>query len=103
MDEFHKNDNHVNDIHLHHLNPNGRNCSEIMLELSEFVDGALPKSLCDEIEHHLHECPECTIVVDTLRKTINLYQECSKADELPHEVRERLYKKLNLDDYLQNR
>lgn len=93
--------NDMNEFHIHHLNPNGKNCTEIMLELSEYIDGALPGSLCEAIEQHLKECPKCTIVVDTLRKTIAMYQECSKADELPRDVRDRLFKKLDLDDYVQ--
>ena len=83
----------------YHLHPDGKNCSELMAELSEYVDGSLQQSLCDELELHLKDCPNCTIVVDTLRKTIHLYQETSRSEHIPDDVRARLYKKLSLEAY----
>jgi mycothiol system anti-sigma-R factor len=84
---------------VHDLHPDGQHCSELLAELSEYVDGSLQQSLCDAIEHHLQDCPNCTIVVDTLRKTIQLIQVTSRSEHMPDEVRERLYKNLNLDDF----
>jgi hypothetical protein len=40
------------------------------------------------------------VVVDTMRKTIELYQTSPGAQSLPEDVRERLFYRLNLDDYL---
>jgi mycothiol system anti-sigma-R factor len=84
----------------HHLHPDGRHCSELLAELSEYVDGSLQQSLCEAIEHHLQDCPNCTIVVDTLRKTIQLFQATSFSEHIPDDMRERLYKNLNLEDFL---
>jgi hypothetical protein len=38
--------------------------------------------------------------VNTLRKTIELYEQTATPAELPQDVRERLFFKLELDDYL---
>ncbi len=76
-------------------------CRALLGNLSEYVDGVLGAELCDEIEHHLEGCENCRIVVDSLRKTIYLYQTTSHPASVPDEVRERLYKCLDLDEFLQ--
>ncbi len=75
-------------------------CRKFISEISEYVDGTLDPQLCADLEKHLCECENCTIVVDTLRKTIDLVQTCTDEDGLPGEVRTRLFHHLNLDDYL---
>jgi anti-sigma factor RsiW len=77
------------------------NCHELLKSLSEYVDGELPAELCAAIERHMSGCENCRIVVDTLRKTISLYQsEQAALPELPAPVRQRLYKRLNLDEFI---
>lgn len=68
--------------------------------LSEFVDGTLADELCSEIQRHLDDCPDCHLVVDTLRKTIYLYRETAQPPDVPADVRQRLYQCLDLDEYL---
>jgi anti-sigma factor RsiW len=76
-------------------------CQSLLGSLSDYVDGTLDEELCQEIERHVAECQNCHIVVDTLRKTISLYHEsAAEAGEMPGVVRERLFRTLNLDDYL---
>ena len=76
-------------------------CRSLLSSLSEYVDGSLGEELCEEIEHHVAECQNCHVVVDTLRKTISLYHEsAAEAGEVPGLVRVRLFRALNLDDYL---
>ena len=76
------------------------NCHELLNSLSDYVDGALQDELCAEIDRHLEGCENCRIVVDTLRKTIDLYQATSTDPSLPGDVRQRLYHRLDLDDFL---
>jgi anti-sigma factor RsiW len=77
-------------------------CRSLLGSLSEFVDGTLGEELCAEIERHVAECQNCHVVVDTLRKTISLYHESAvETGEVPGVVRERLFRTLNLDDYIQ--
>ncbi|GAP41630.1 anti-sigma factor family protein [Flexilinea flocculi] len=74
-------------------------CKQMLGNLSEFIDGDLQAELCSEIEEHLKNCKNCRIVVDTLKKTVELYEKCaSEETNLPNDVRERLFKKLALDD-----
>jgi anti-sigma factor RsiW len=72
-------------------------CQDLLGELSGYVDGELEAALCAELEAHLAECPDCRVMVDTLRKTIVLYRSQSRAD-LPADVQARLYKVLELDE-----
>lgn len=76
------------------------NCRELLQSLSDYVDGELEEALCAEIERHLGACEDCRIVVDTLRKTIYLYKTAAEPAEMPAEVRARLYRRLDLDEFL---
>lgn len=72
-------------------------CRELLGKLSDYVDGELEDALCAELETHLEGCHNCRVMVDTLRKTITLYQGQGSAG-LPPDVEERLYKVLKLED-----
>ena len=75
-------------------------CRELLDFLSDYVDGTLEDQLCAEIERHMAGCDNCTVVVDTLRKTISLYQASSSDPQVPAEIRQRLFHRLNLDEFL---
>lgn len=76
-------------------------CHYLLESLSDFVDGELRQDLCNEIERHLKDCENCRIVVDTLRKTVSLYRETSaELTPVPTDVRERLYKRLQLEEFI---
>lgn len=75
-------------------------CEQLLGSLSDYIDGELQAELCSLIERHLQQCDNCRIVVNTLRKTIELYRQTSAPSELPGSVRERLFLKLELEDYL---
>lgn len=77
--------------HTHHPT-----CREMLEQLSSYIDGELPAALCVELEAHLAECPDCRVMVDTMRKTIVLYRAQSPG-ELPADVKHRLYRVLKLD------
>jgi anti-sigma factor (TIGR02949 family) len=79
---------------------NHTECKHLLASLSEYVDGTLSEDLCAEIERHLEGCDNCKVVVNTLRKTVDLYHQCSEDEGLPDSVRQRLYMRLNLEDYL---
>lgn len=72
-------------------------CTTILAQLSDYVDGTLAAQMCAELESHLAECPDCRAVVDSFRKTVLLYRRC-EPDALPEDVRERLYKVLHLEE-----
>jgi anti-sigma factor (TIGR02949 family) len=77
-----------------------RNCQSLLGSLSEYIDGGLSPELCQEIERHLEGCENCRIVLNTTKRTIDLVHTPVEKPDLPDEVRERLFKRLNLDDYL---
>ena len=76
-----------------------KNCKSLLGSLSDYVDGNAQEELCRELERHLADCEDCRIVVDTLKKTVYLYHTNTDTN-LPVAVRERLFKSLELDDYL---
>lgn len=75
-------------------------CRHLLASLSGYIDGELEEELCAEIERHMENCENCRVVVDTLRKTISLYQMIAVSTGLPEDARQRLYHRLNLDDFL---
>jgi len=75
-------------------------CKQLLESLSEYIDGELQAELCTEIEEHLKGCDNCRVVVNTLRKTVELYEQMLPDAELPEDIRERLFFKLKLDEYL---
>jgi anti-sigma factor RsiW len=74
-------------------------CSTLLQTISDYVDGVLDPSLCAELEEHLCDCDNCQVVLNTMKKTIEIYHTLPAGD-MPDEVRTRLYKKLNLEDYI---
>ncbi|MGD2162295.1 MAG: zf-HC2 domain-containing protein [Anaerolineales bacterium] len=75
-------------------------CPDLLPELSDFVDGTAGAEVCAAIEKHLAECPDCRIMIDTLKKTIYLYRNREERVELPEGFRERLFTSLDLKDYI---
>ena len=78
---------------------NHKNCRHLLEQLSDYLDGEASTQVCREIEQHLAACDDCRVVVDTLGKTIALYEELPQP-ELPDNVRRQLYKSLDLTAYL---
>ncbi len=76
-------------------------CKHLVESLSDYIDGTLSEALCAELEKHLCECQDCRVVVDTTRKTIELYQAQELESELPKDVRARLFYRLDLQDFMQ--
>lgn len=76
------------------------NCEQLLGSLSEYIDGELTPDLCEEIEKHLAGCDDCRVVLNTTKRTIDLVHAPIEKPDLPDDVRERLFKRLNLDDYL---
>jgi len=62
----------------------------VIHELSEYLDGELDANARAELERHLERCEDCRLVVDTTRKTIQIFCN-SEPVPLPTDVRERLH------------
>ena len=66
------------------------NCKKVILELTDYLNGALDSTIRIELEQHLARCTDCRIVVDTTRKTIQIFCN-SEPIPLPEDVRMRLH------------
>lgn len=71
-------------------------CANYLAQFSDYIDHELAPDLCAKIEEHLKDCENCTIVVNTLRRTIELYHENAEDAALPEGVRKRLFARLDL-------
>jgi predicted anti-sigma-YlaC factor YlaD len=49
-------------------------CNEVLEKLGDYLDQSAREDLCKAIEAHLDLCRDCRFEVDTLNKTIKLYQ-----------------------------
>lgn len=65
-------------------------CKKVMEELSDYLDGVLDAALKEDLCAHLSKCHHCQVVVDTTRKTIDLYCD-GEVFPLPTDVHERLH------------
>jgi len=74
-------------------------CNDMMGTLSDYIDGGLTPELCRALEDHLKDCKDCRVVVNTMKKTIELYQVESAKESIPPMVKERLYARMNLEDF----
>jgi anti-sigma factor RsiW len=84
-----------------HKKHDHKECRKLLGSLSAYVDGELDDNLCAVLEQHMQTCEDCRIVVDTLRKTVYLYHTTSESETIPPDIRTRLYKSLNIEDYLE--
>ena len=64
-------------------------CRQVVDKISEYLDGELDPELVREMERHMEHCDDCRLVVDTTRKTIEIFCRTDPAP-LPDDVRERL-------------
>jgi anti-sigma factor RsiW len=66
------------------------NCRSVVKELSNYLDGELDLSLQQSIEIHMEHCEDCHLLVDTTKKTIQIF---CKSEPLPlsDDVRSRLH------------
>jgi anti-sigma factor RsiW len=70
------------------------NCRGVILELSSYLDEELDASARIELELHLKKCEDCRVVVDTTRKTIEIYCNAEPVP-LPKDVSDRLHAALS--------
>lgn len=66
------------------------NCKKVIEELTSYLDGVLDSNMRADLEQHLGRCTDCRVVVDTTRKTIQIFCN-SEPVPLPEDVRRRLH------------
>lgn len=65
-------------------------CNELLEQLADYLDQDLRKELCHAIEEHMTRCPDCRVQVDTIKKTIVLYQAGDREIEVPPTLNARI-------------
>ena len=70
-------------------------CEEVLRELSNYLDEELTSQLRAQVQERLRGCLNCTVLVNTTRKTLTLVAD-NFVSELPHGVSERLIERLGI-------
>ena len=65
-------------------------CNDFLKELTDYLDGTANVDVRLELEEHLHWCHDCYVVMNTTKKTIEIYRD-NKLYELPENLRSRLH------------
>ena len=70
-------------------------CKDFLKELSDYLDESLDAELRAKLEQHITECPNCWVVADTTRKTIQIYKGMERYP-IPSDVESRLMRALEV-------
>jgi hypothetical protein len=50
-------------------------CEELLKALNDYIDDESVLAICQDFAEHLAGCNPCQVVVDNIRKTIQLYKD----------------------------
>lgn len=64
-------------------------CKDFLSELSEYLDETLDSEVRLKLEKHITECPNCWVITDTTKKTIQIYKGMEPYP-IPADVESRL-------------
>jgi len=64
-------------------------CKQFLTELNAYLDEETSPDERMRLQNHINECPNCWVVVDTTKKTINVYKGV-EPQSVPNDVKERL-------------
>ena len=68
-------------------------CKDFLSKLSDYLDETIDAELRTKLEKHIPECPNCWVILDTTRKTIQIYKGMEPYP-IPPDVENRLMKAL---------
>jgi len=66
-------------------------CKEFLQELNDYLDATVDVELRRRLEAHISECPNCFVILDTTKRTIQVYKGM-QPQALPQDVEARLMK-----------
>ena len=66
-------------------------CKQFLQELSDYLDETVDVELRQRIEVHITQCPNCFVILDTTKRTIQVYKGV-QPQALPEDVHLRLLK-----------
>jgi anti-sigma factor RsiW len=64
-------------------------CKDFLRELSDYLDENVDPAVRKDLEHHISECPNCWVICDTTKKTIQVYKGMDP-EPLPEKVHDKL-------------
>ena len=64
-------------------------CKEFLQELNDFLDETTDQEMKLRLQKHVSECPNCFVIVDTTRRTLEVYK-CTEPQPVPEDVKARL-------------
>jgi anti-sigma factor (TIGR02949 family) len=64
-------------------------CKDFLHELSEYLDESIDSETRAKLERHIAECPNCWVIADTTKKTIQIYKGMDPYP-IPPDVESRL-------------
>ncbi len=68
-------------------------CKDFLAELSDYLDERIDAELKAKLERHITECPNCWVIADTTKKTIQIYKGMEPYP-IPSDVETRLMRAL---------
>jgi anti-sigma factor RsiW len=68
-------------------------CKDFLSELSDYLDECVDAKVRAKLEAHIAECPNCWVIADTTKKTIQIYKGMDPYP-IPSDVEARLMKAL---------
>ena len=70
-------------------------CKQFLAELSDYLDESIGPEERKKLQDHINACPNCWVLADTTRKTIEVYKnKCAEPVQIPADLRSRLMKAL---------
>jgi anti-sigma factor RsiW len=64
-------------------------CKDFLSELSDYLDESVDSEEKSKLEQHIAECPNCWVITDTTKKTIQIYKGMEPYP-IPADVESRL-------------
>jgi len=64
-------------------------CKQFLEELSDYLDEKTDPQLRQQLEQHTSDCPNCWVICDTTKKTIQIYKGMDPVPIAP-EIHDRL-------------
>ncbi len=68
-------------------------CKQFLQELNDYLDPNIDAVTKTHLEAHVSECPNCFVLVDTTKKTLQVYKGM-EPQSIPQDVQARLWKAL---------
>jgi anti-sigma factor (TIGR02949 family) len=65
-------------------------CKQFLQELNDYLDPSIDPETKRHLESHVAACPNCFVVVDTTKKTIQVYKGM-EPKTVPEDLKNRLW------------